>query len=587
MSAQLLLRYLKPYRARLAVLSIGILAATLSEGLGVGLFYPLLDYIQRGEAFMTQGAAKPLFDRLAAAGFAPSVGLFIALIFLVIVLTLILKFAVFLGSAWIYHPLMKDLRDEAFKKIIHSHLFNFYSGSSAALSQTLENEVEYVGQAFNFSVLIAASVLSLMVYTGFILFVSWKLTLLVVAIGAARYAVSGMFLRRTRRLGEEHGVLHTALKSRLTAIYQGIDVVKSFGTEKREEDNFKALTRRICGNANAIAATTAGNSFVEGILGDGLLCVLVYLAVSRLSVSGAALLTFLFVITRIIPKVTAVNDARIRIAEYLSRVSLLPKALSADGLSVLSWGQVAKPGFNDRIVFEGVSFAYPGAGAPSLEKINLNLIKDETLAIVGESGAGKSTLARLLLRLFDPTAGRIFVDGVALSDIRREDWTRLVSVVSQDTFIFDDTLENNVKYGAVACTPAQFRKALERARADEFVNTLPEKEKTQLGERGVKLSGGQRQRIAIARAFLRDSPILILDEATSAMDALTEKLIQDAILELAKNRTMVVIAHRFTTIRNAHRIVVLEKGRIAETGSHQELLDTGLLYRKYHDLQVR
>ncbi len=582
-----LLAILRPLRARLALLGALMLLTSLSEGLGLGLFYPLLDYVQHAEAFLARPAARPVVWLLARLGLEPSVGGFIALIFLAILATLALKYAVFRLSARVYNPFMKSLRDEAFARVLSSHLFCFTGSSSAHLSQILENEVEYAGQALNFSALIAASLLSLCVYVAFLLALSWRLTLLVAAIGAARYLVSGLFIRRMRAIGEEHGRLRTWLKSRLTAIHQGIDVVKTFGAEAREEKRFRELTERIRQNAEEVVSAQGGHAFWEGILGDGLLCLIVYAAVSRMGISGAALLTFLFIVSRVIPKVTAINDGRIRVAEYLGRISLLPRTLSAQGLPALRWGNSPKPSFEEEIRFAGVCFRYPEAEGWALRDIGLALRKGESLAVVGESGAGKSTLARLLLRLFDPTEGRITADGVALPELRRQDWTRLVSVVSQDTFIFDDTLENNVKYGAPACSEEEFREALRRSRCQEFVERLPRKEKTELGERGVRLSGGQRQRIAIARAFLRGSPLLILDEATSSLDSETERLIQEALRELSQDKTLLIIAHRLSTIREADRIVVLERGRIAEAGTHAELVARGGLYRRFHELQAR
>ena len=171
-------------------------------------------------------------------------------------------------------------------------------------------------------------------------------------------------------------------------------------------------------------------------------------------------------------------------------------------------------------------------------------------------------------------------------DINRQSWKNLASVVNQDTFVFDDTIENNIKYGVENCSENDFWKAVKKARTDEFIRELPKKEKTALGERGVRLSGGQRQRIAIARAFLRDSPILILDEATSSLDSVTENMIHEAIVDLSKNRTMIIIAHRLSTIKNVDRIVVLHEGKIAETGTREELLKNGTLFKKYHNLQV-
>jgi ABC-type multidrug transport system fused ATPase/permease subunit len=498
----------------------------------------------------------------------------------------VIKYGVSVVSAGVYEPLMKDLREEAFSRVIGSHLSHFTAGSSAELVQLIENEVDYVGNAVTFAATIAAAVLSIAVYGSVALYVSWRLTLAVAVLGGLRYAISGAFVKKIHAQGLEHGVLRTRLKSLLTAIHQGIDVIKTFGTEDQERARFAGYARGIERNGLALAEIVARNAFFEGLLGDGLLCVVVYYAVSMLSVEGGTLLGFMFIVTRIIPKVTAINAGRVYMAQFLSRMDLLPKVLAPSGLPTMSWGSKKKETFDDRVVFENATFRYPQSSGNSLSDVSLSLGRREMLAVVGGSGAGKTTLARLLLRLFDPTSGRILVDGTPLPELRREDWTRLVSVVSQDTFIFDDTLENNIRYGAPGCTDAQFRDALKRARAEEFVERLPNKEKTELGERGVRLSGGQRQRVAIARAFLRNSPILILDEATSAMDSVTERLIQDAMTELSRDRAMLVIAHRLATVRGANRIIVLDQGRVAESGTHDTLISKeGGLYRRFHELQ--
>ena len=579
-------RFLAPYHKRLGLLAVLMLGASTLEGVGIGLFFPLLEYVQNGNAFLQHRSAKPVVAALGWVGLAPSVGAFISVIFLVIVVALVCKYGVFTLSARVYNPVMRDLRDESFRRILSSHLFYFLGGSSAKLVQIVESEVDYVVYVLTYGAIAVASALSLIVFGFCALLISWQLTLFVGVLGGLRYAVTGIFIRRIQDHGEEYGHLRTRLKSHLNAIHQGIDVIKSFGTEGAELRRFEGLSTEIERNAATIAKSQASNAFVEGLLGDGLLCVVVYLAVSRLSIPPAALLTFLFVVSRIIPKVTAINDARVHLAEYLSRLTWLPRVLAEDGLPAMSWGKTRKDSFNDRIVFEGVSFRFPEADHDAVSGVDLTLGQRRTLALVGESGSGKSTIARMLLRLFDPTSGRITVDGVPLTELRSEDWTRLISVVSQDTFIFDDTLENNVRYGAPSCTDAEFREALHRARADEFVERLPRKEKTELGERGVRLSGGQRQRIAIARAFLRNSPILILDEATSALDSVTETLIQEAMRELARDRAMLVIAHRLSTIRGADLIAVLEHGRVVESGTHDQLMAAGGRYRRFHELQT-
>lgn len=577
---------LRPHRARLAALGAVMLASGATEGLGVGLFYPLIAYVEQGPAFLERPALRPLVAALSALGLRASVGLFVGLIFLVVVATLVLKRAQALLASRVGAAFMRDLRAEAFRRVLSSHLFYFTTGSSARLGRILEDEVEHAGNVLDFGITASAAVLSLTVYGLFALALSWRLTALVAGLGVLRWFVVGAAIKRTRALGEEHGRLRQRLKGLAVAVHQGIDVIKTSGAEEREIDRFERLAGDIRENSHELVAAQSRAAFIEGLLGDGLLCVIVWLAVSRLSVSGTALLTFLFVVSRIVPKVAAVNDARIRIAEYSARIELLPRVLAEAGLPELAWGSEPKPSFERELALEGVSFRYPESGEDALSRIDLVVKRGETVALVGESGSGKTTLARLILRLFDPTSGVAAADGVPLPRLRREDWTRLVSVVGQETFVFDDTLEANVRYGAPDRGPEAVREALRRARCEDFVARLPEGLATRVGERGVLLSGGQRQRLAIARAFLRDSPILVLDEATSAMDSVTEGLIQEALNELAKDRTLIVIAHRLSTIRDADRIVVLDKGRIVETGPHEDLLARGGLYRRYHDLQA-
>ncbi|MBI5631818.1 MAG: ABC transporter ATP-binding protein [Elusimicrobia bacterium] len=575
--------FIKAYRARLALLGILLVSSTLSEGAGIGLLLPLIGWIQQGEAFLAKvGWLSRAFAWLSI---PLTPGTLMITVFGVIAATLLLKFAAFMASAKVYNPFMKDLRQAAFARAVDSHLFYFHATSSGTLAQVLENEVEYAGQAFNFAVVILANAVSLLVLSFLMLTLSWKLTAVIALLGTVRYAVSGLFITWVRRLGAEHGALKTALKSSVIAVHQGIEVVKAFASERFEKARFSTLAHRIEKNADGAALAASANTLAEGLLGDGLLCLVIYFAVTRLNTPGPVLLTFLVVVTRLIPKVSALNDARIRVAEYASRVCDLPRLLSGRLHPPLAWGLRRLPAFSKSLVLDKVSFRYPAGEGEALEGVTLEIPKGATVAIVGSSGAGKTTMARLLLRLFDPSSGRIAADGIPLPELAREDWARLVAVVAQDTFIFDDTLENNVKYGLADCPPEALALALKRARASEFVASLPEREKTQLGERGVRLSGGQRQRIAIARAFLRDAPILILDEATSAMDAETERLIQEAIAELAKDRTMIVIAHRFSTIKNADRIVVLERGRVAEAGTHEELHARQGPYRRFYDLQ--
>jgi subfamily B ATP-binding cassette protein MsbA len=246
-----------------------------------------------------------------------------------------------------------------------------------------------------------------------------------------------------------------------------------------------------------------------------------------------------------------------------------------------------KEGFDSSINFKDVSFTYPASKGKALNDINLTIRKGELIAIVGKSGGGKTTLINMLPRFYLPDDGHIEIDGTDISEITLKSLRALLGIVSQDVILFNETVLQNIKYGKFDATREEVIEAAKAAYADEFIRFFPDAYDTFIGERGLRLSGGQRQRLSIARAILRNPPVLILDEATSSLDTASEMMIQRALEKLMENRTTVVIAHRLSTVRKADRIVVMDKGRITETGTHEELLDKEGLYNELYQLQFR
>jgi subfamily B ATP-binding cassette protein MsbA len=250
-------------------------------------------------------------------------------------------------------------------------------------------------------------------------------------------------------------------------------------------------------------------------------------------------------------------------------------------------GTLSLAGISRAIEFQGVSLRYENQTAPALTDVDLTIKPGEVVALVGSSGSGKTTLVSLLPRFYEPTRGGIFIDGLPLTSYELKSLRAHIGIVSQEIVLFDDTVRNNIAFGRFGAGQADVEQAARSAYAHDFILRLPKGYDTVIGERGLKLSGGERQRLAIARAILRDPPLLILDEATSALDTESERIVQLALANLMKNRTTLVIAHRLSTIQNADRIVVLDRGTIVEMGSHDELLSRGGVYRRLHAMQFQ
>lgn len=579
---------LKRFQKRFYLLGFCILIKTFFEGLGLGLFIPLLDYLQNRDISTENSQFGFVFKFIEdLLGTTLSVEIFIFIIFMAQATAVIAGFVTQLVSVKTYYPINLDVRTKAFSNILSFPMSYFVKNNSGRLCHTLEGEVEHVGRSIDCVVLMLVDSLFIIVYLSGAFMLSWPITLLVVAVGAIRYNIVGFFLKEIRRINDSYTRIIATLKSYIIGVYQGIDIIKTSATEGLEAKRFTHISENFKHAATRGVIFSQLSVSMEMLTGYFLLCIIIYLSIEVFKVPGANLMVLLFIVVRVIPKVAALNDARVRFAEYTSRIVFLKEIFDKT-----SWraeddhGTHDEQDFHSKIRIESVSFTYPGSEHTSLKNINLEIPKNKTLALVGESGSGKTSLARLLLRLYQPDSGKITLDGRDAKEISRLSWLKLFSVISQDTFIFDDTIENNIKYGSSDCSEEDFRYAIERARAAEFIDRLPNKEKELIGERGIKLSGGQRQRIAIARAFLRASPVLILDEATSALDSVTENLIQQALEDLSKNKTLVVIAHRLSTVQNADRIVVLEGGQIVQSGLHHELLASEGPYQRFYNLQI-
>jgi subfamily B ATP-binding cassette protein MsbA len=418
--------------------------------------------------------------------------------------------------------------------------------------------------------------------------ISWRLTLLTLVTAPVLLLLVQALLRRVRRQlalrAEERGHMAGIATERLAAM----KLIRSSGTEAPESSGWSDLVDRYRKRVIRTQRYSSLTSPVTEVFA-GLVLVLVIWAATLPAVTGRPLgpeatIAFLLGALKIMSPLKSLTQFPTQWATAAAGAGRIFQLLDLPQVEGdRPGGQPAR--FTRDLEFDGVSFRYREDADLVLDRVSFRVERGQVVALVGPSGGGKTTLVELVPRFWQPTAGQIRMDGVPLEQLDRHSLRRLLGVVGQDTVLLNDTVAANVAYGMPGATPEQIRAAAAAANAAEFISRLPDGYDTVLGERGARLSGGQRQRIAIARALLRDAPILILDEATSALDTESERLVQQAIDRLMQDRTVLVIAHRLATVRHADLILVLDGGRIVEQGTHQALLLAGGLYRRLHDLQ--
>ncbi|GAC1657022.1 MAG: lipid A export permease/ATP-binding protein MsbA [Gemmatimonadaceae bacterium] len=430
----------------------------------------------------------------------------------------------------------------------------------------------------------------ILAYVVVLFAISWQLTLLSLLVAPVLTATLQPLLKRLRTgykvLRSDYGEMTSVLQE----VVSGIRLVKSFRAEPYEEGRFvSASTRYSAGMVRVTRVAYLAQPLTE-VLGTLTAVGILWIGARQVLVAGtlqgAELVSFLIVVMRLLQPLKQVSQIPTSAQQALASAERLFEVLDTSTEAQTDRGTRQATQFRDRIEFDHVGFAY--ATDPVLTDVSFTARRGQVVALVGASGAGKSTLVDLIPRFYEPTVGRVLIDGIDTREIALPSLRALTGIVSQDTVLFNDTVRNNIAYGtAAARTAAQIEAAARAANAHGFIVELPDGYDTTLGERGTRLSGGQRQRLAIARALLTDPPILILDEATSSLDTESERQVQEAIDRLLAGRTVLVIAHRLSTIVHADQILVLDRGRIVERGTHAELLSRGGVYARLHAMQFR
>ena len=566
-----LLRYVKPYKGRFSLAILGMVVFAATEPALPALMQPMLDgsFIEKDETMIM---------------LVP-----IALILLYLVRG-IASFATTVGLNWVANRVIMDLRTEMFQRLLTlpNHYYDNHP-TGTTLSKLTYDVNQVAGASTEVLVTLVRDTLSIIGLLAWMLYIDWKLSLIIFLttpfIILIVRSISGRLRRLNHALQDHMGEITQVLEEGIT----GQRVVKIFGGETYEHERFHQAINRVRTFTMKTVTTAAINSPVVQLVTVTALAAVVYIASIQSAnneITVGEFISFFSAMAMLITPVkrlTGVNEVLQRgLAAAESVFALIDQQPEREPTQPIILKQP------DTIEFKQVSLQYPEESRHALNRIDLTVTPNETLALVGPSGSGKTTLVNLLPLFYRPTEGTVRIGGIDVTDISLQELRSHIALVSQDVTLFNDSIAANIAYGSMSnATQEQIKQAAEKAHALEFIEQLPNGFDTQIGERGTRLSGGQRQRIAIARALLKDAPILILDEATSALDSHSEQQIQLALEELVKGRTTLMIAHRLSTIAKADRIIVMSEGQIAEEGTHDALYALDGIYTHLYNSQFR
>jgi ATP-binding cassette, subfamily B, bacterial MsbA len=573
--------YLKPYKKRFIV----GLALGLAYG-GVNSLFPLA--IARVTSTIFHGAAPNPMALRSNLDTGPKINS-IVLICLAIPAIMAVRSLCSYGSTycmqWVSNRVVSDIRVQLFSKMVRHSMDFFNKMRSGFLMSRITNDTRVMQMALtSVSSDVFKQPITIVGAVTVLLLMDWKFTVVTLILFPMCLLPLRIYGRRAKKAVQDEQVGMAQMVVTMQETFAGIRVIKSFAREGYQEKEFKRSNQlQFSQMMRMIRSMEAVGPLVEIIAAIGVGMALLYVYAANLSVGRFfGLISGIFILYDPIKTLSRIHIVMQRSIAATSAVfSILdsqPTVQDVPNAVVLSSSE-------GRIDFENVTFRYANRAADAISNLTLHIEPGKTHALVGASGAGKSTILSLILRLYDPTSGAVKIDGQDLRSVTQKSLREQMGLVTQETFLFHDTIFNNIQFGRLAATPEEIYEAAKAAYAHDFIRAQPQGYQTVIGDKGCLLSGGQQQRLAIARAILKNAPILLLDEATSSLDSESEQQIQKALAKLAAGRTVIAIAHRLSTVLSADQIIVMDCGRIKEIGTHAELLEKSGYYRRLYDHQ--
>ncbi len=573
------------YRGILTLAFFLNIVVVFAEGVGIAMFIPIIQILTEIDSsqMRTSGFVSMINDAVTIFPERTRLIWVLSLVIGVMMLKNGLLYACDWITSGVQYRLVRDLRSRVVEMLCAVKYGYVTQQQPGAIMYTINSDSLYAGMSFSRLMSLLRAAITIAIFGSLLLTLSWKLTIVAILLASAIGGCGYVTVYFTRKGAKQLAITESRVSEGAHELLGAMRLLRAYGQEQREQHHFRKRAHDsylACMRKMRYYLLAHPLSEVLGVIALALI-----LGIGSLLYRGpdaAVLFAFVMILFRMMPQVSGINQIRAGFTQDFSHAERLFALTNMSDKPRLANGQLSFRELQKDITFDRVTFSYQEHTAPALVDLSLTIPAGKVTALVGTSGSGKSTLVDLIMRLDDPRKGSIRVDGNDLRDFDIKSWRSAIGMVSQEGFLFNTTVRENIAYGKPGARDEDIRAAARRAYAEEFILELPKGYDTVVGDRGVLLSGGQKQRIAVARAIIRNPTILIFDEATSALDTSWERLVHKAIEELSQSKTIIIVAHRLSTVEQADNIVVIEKGRAVEQGSHETLLVRKGAYWGYH-----